>query len=345
MLQIRVGLPYASAGQLAQTAAALSAPTLISAGSLFRPGRGFRLGAAAYTTSAALDSAGFMAMMLGGYRWTVADYVEFVATNGGREYSGHPFPWAWWSAMDFCVEPEIASNRSVVESRIRQTEETWVECFEALEGWRREGVNDVPDPMPILQGRTPDDYVATAERLAARIDEAHPCVCPEDPEACEADWHREHRGLPALVGVGSMCRRPILGDEGILAVLGRLDAALPKHVQLHLFGVKGDALDRLGRWRDRVASVDSMAWDVAARYDAKRSGQAADVDLRSQHLRRWYSAQVRRADVSWARMAQLLRLVERIKTTPPAGATDADVETYVNRHLDELWEQARHALP
>ena len=95
--RILVGLPYASDGRLAAEARTLPAPTLISAGSLFRRG-GFRIGRAAWTTGASLDSAGYTAMKLGGYCWTPEEYVDAVVTNAGN--GAMPFPWAWWSAMD-----------------------------------------------------------------------------------------------------------------------------------------------------------------------------------------------------------------------------------------------------
>lgn len=293
-----LGLPYSEAGRLAQEASSLGAATLISAGSLYRAKagknrQGFQtIGRAAWTTGASLDSAGFTAMIQGGYRWTVAAYVAFVVTNGGDENSGRPFPWRWWSAMDYCVEPEIAGDRAEVERRIAMTVESYGETLDELEGWRQEGATDVPDPLPILQGRDPADYVACARALAAVIDARHPCTCPLGDEDCPAEWHRTTVGLPELVGLGSVCRRNVHGPDGLIAVLEALDAELPAHVRLHLFGVKGQALPHLAHLAHRIASVDSMAWDTRARVTAREAGIPNDTEHRAAHMRDWHGRQV-----------------------------------------------------
>lgn len=274
---VTVGLPYSSNGPLAATAAGMGATTLISAGSLRRKSaagvwRWAPIGDAAWSTAAALDSAGFVAMLQGGYRWDVDSYVEFVVTNRGD--GSRPFPWRWWSAMDYCCEPEIASDRAEVERRIELTVQSLGDTLEALDYWRDEGVTDVPDPMPILQGRTADDYIACAKKVEAML-KAH------------------GRTMPALVGVGSVCRRQLHGPEGLLTILEALDAALPAGVRLHLFGVKGDTLAHLaGGLGERVASIDSMAWDSAARWDALKAGESNTVKRRAGFMARWYSEQL-----------------------------------------------------
>ncbi len=268
---IRIGLPYASYGELAKAASRLGASTLISAGSMFRDGKFTPMGAAAWETNASLDSAGFTAMLAGGYKWSVADYVEFVVTNSGDGCM--PFPWSWWSAMDYCCEQEIAGDRAEVERRIALTVDSYKETYDEMEWWRDEGVTDVPDPMPILQGRTADDYARCAVELAK--------VC-RDGE------------LPALVGVGSVCRRGLHGPEGLLTVLDRLDRVLPADVRLHLFGVKGELLSHLSRYGDRIASVDSMAWDTRARKTAHEAGISNTVAHRAAHMVRWYHVQQQR---------------------------------------------------
>jgi hypothetical protein len=117
--------------------------------------------------------------------------------------------------------------------------------------------------MPVLQGWFPDDYLRCAEMM---------------PE------------LPTLVGVGSVCRRPLSGPTGILRVLAGLER-LPKHVKLHLFGVKGSAIAALAG-HPRIHSVDSAAWDAAARRERVRDGEtSANLRYRSSHMRRWYQAQ------------------------------------------------------
>lgn len=308
--RILIGLPYSNEGALSREAQALTAPVLISAGSLWRKGdepgqpktcghrKGFATGRAPWTSwGAALDSAGFTAMMLGGYRWTVAQYVEAVVTNCG--HGALPFPWRWWSAMDFCCENQIAPNREEVRRRMALTVATYAEILQELGAWRREGVTDVPDPLPVLQGRTADDYLWSAAALGEAIDREHPCICPLGrADDCAAEWHRAHAGLPALVGLGSVCRRDLRGPEGLLALLPALDAGLPSHVRLHLFGVKSGALLALRPWWHRIESVDSMAWDSAAREDARavyrRTGEnpSNNGERRARFMRSWYEAQL-----------------------------------------------------
>lgn len=70
--------------------------------------------------------------------------------------------------------------------------------------------------------------------------------------------------IAECVGVGSFCRRSLRGGNGVLEIVNALDKALPAHVRLHLFGLKGNALAALSH-HPRIASVDSMAWDVSAR--------------------------------------------------------------------------------
>lgn len=318
---IRIGLPYSSAGELTQQAQRLGASTLLSMGSYVRPPAGgvtgfptfagfSPLGAAPFSTPAALDSGGFTAMLAGGYRWTVDQHVDFVATNRGA--GEQPFPWAWWAAMDYCVEPEIAGNRAEVERRMQQTVDTYGETLDHLVDWWNEGVTDVPAPMPTLQGRTAADYVWSARAMAKEIDAHHPCSCPTTgPETCTAECHRDHAGLPSLVGLGSVCRRELHGPSGLLTILDALDRELPPHVRLHLFGVKGATLAHLDRFGTRVASVDSMAWDKRATEAVKEQRRAAGVahlrpgdegfipnttENRARHMREWYETQQRRKE-------------------------------------------------
>ncbi len=299
---VRVGVPAAS-GALLENA---PGPVLVSAGALWdKDARRFKApGLPVWWADAALDSAGYVAMAHhGGYPWSVEQYVELVVRGRGLcrrtddrddDVMGLPAPWAWWSAMDYCCEPQIASNRSEVERRIALTVSTYVDCLDVLGAWRAGGVTDVADPMPILQGRTPEDYVSCAEKLAAAIDAAHPCTCPRGGDECSADWHRAHAGLPELVGVGSVCRREVRGSEGILRVVGALHQALPPHVKLHLFGVKSAALRELAG-HPRVFSIDSQAWGTAARNAALRApgGKVpCTTALKIPMMRDWAARQV-----------------------------------------------------
>lgn len=202
----------------------------------------------------ALDSAGFVAMRAGGYRWTVQEYVDFVVTGDVRKTGGElPWSWLFWSSMDYCVEPEIARRRRQVVGRVQRTADALEEILELLEGWRVEGDTSTPDPLPVLQGWRAEDYV-TSIRLTEEV------------------LRRQGRGWPALVGVGSVCRRHRRGEAGLDRVLQAIDAALPPETRLHLFGVKGSAVRPLvERFPGRIGSVDSMAWSVAVRMDTLKA--------------------------------------------------------------------------
>ena len=267
-MKLRVGLPYLADSDSPLMHAAAGHPILVSAGAFYRPGDGFLrpLPRRAWSFDVALDCGGFTAMLKGGYRWSVEDYVEWVVMNGERAGDGAmPFPWAWWAAMDYCCEQAVAPDRAEVRRRMRLTVETYARTVETLRWWEGEGVNDVPLPLPTLQGRRPEDYLWSVRELAR----VHPLG-----------------RLPELVGVGSVCTRPLYGDEGLVPVMDALHEALPWWVKLHLFGVKGSALELLGRWPGRVASVDSMAWDRASRW-AKEAGRPHTVEARAEGMTRW----------------------------------------------------------
>lgn len=242
---VRVGIPEHT-GHLPRVAAQLGCPALVSAGRGWRDGRLRAPGPALDGLGdVALDSAGFVAMKVhGGYPWSVADYVRVA---GSRR-------WAWWAQMDLCCEPEIAGDRAAVLGRVQGTADLLRTCREEAD---RVGV---VAPMPVLQGWEPDDYARSAESADAALDGA---------------W-------PSLVGLGSVCRRELLGPAGVFAVVSRLDRVLPPGVRLHLFGQKGEAIAEL---RDcaRVASLDSCAWDDRARHalgDRRRALMAAEgIDL------------------------------------------------------------------
>lgn len=167
------------------------------------------------------------------------------------------FPWAFHAAMDFCCEPEIANDRPLRLLRIAATAQLLAQCRQEA---RSRGL---PMPMPVIQGYRPDEYALCAQWL------------PVD------EW-------PELVGIGSVCRRHVHGPNGILSILEALDAVLPTHVRCHLFGVKSSALAVLAN-HPRVASVDSMSWDVQARAE-RRTGR--DMAFRIGHMEAWADRQI-----------------------------------------------------
>lgn len=194
----------------------------------------------------ALDSAGFVAMKrYGGFPWKLTDYLDLAVSH----------PWIWYSQPDLCCEQEIASDRQEVGERVGRSAGLLGRCLHQLDVWGRE-VGALPDPMPVLQGWRPDDYLLSLE-LTARMLDLHA------------------RPFPALVGLGSVCRRQPKGEDGLVAVLTRLERELPAGTALHLFGVhsKGIAEFRDAPW---IASYDSMAWQAGSRRSANVEREAIE---------------------------------------------------------------------
>lgn len=257
-LQMRVGIPL-TGGALPAAAREAGYPVLFSANAFAttypsgheRAGdfAGFRLprGGQLDGLDAALDSAGFVAAArYGDYRWGVSDYYDLVQAH----------PWSWHAAMDYCCEPEVAGDRPLRLLRIAGTAVNLARCQAEA------GARGLPNPMPVLQGYTPEEYALCARWLTP------------------LPW-------PSLVGLGSVCRRHVDGPDGVLAILDAVDAVLPEGVRLHLFGVKSGALALLAK-HPRVAAADSMAWDLKARAE-RRTGR--DMAFRIGHMHRWMARQ------------------------------------------------------
>src|SRR5258708_2689092 len=248
---VRLGIP-ACFGRFSRIAATLGSPILVSANALRRNNRFYHPAPDLFGgADVALDSAGFVAMLrYGGYPWTQAEYVALAGSH----------PWAWWAAMDFCCEPQIANDQNEVTRRVLET-------AMMLERNRDEAdIQGVKPPMPVLQGWRPADYLLCAQMMG---------------------------DLPHLVGLGSVCRRNLGGKDGLLAILAALDRFLPRHVGLHLFGVKGSAIGVLAG-HPRIVSMDSQAWDRAARWEASKGGFSCSLAHREKHLRAWHRDQISR---------------------------------------------------
>lgn len=259
---IRVGLPLFG-GRLFYGVGP-DVPKLVSANALYcRRRQGF-LDADLLSKShrrIALDSAGFVATKLygGKFPWTLGEYVQLGALHA----------WDWWAQMDLCCEPEVAADREAVRARVAGTATLLSDCLAAARFLRDvEGASWASEPMPVLQGWEAADYRWSAELADATLD---------------GRW-------PDLVGVGSVCRRNMKGTAGIPAVIRALDDCLPPNVRLHLFGVKSAGLRELSA-HPRVASVDSCAWDFAARVEARKAQMSNTVEHRLSHLHTWLERQ------------------------------------------------------
>jgi len=262
MLDLYVGTPETT-GQIPSTLLRLKQPTLVSAGALWQPDtERFRPPGLVIIRMLRkmLDSSGFVRGKGGAYPWTVEQYADL----------GCQWGWDAWAQMDLCCEEAIAPHQAAITARVIESAKLHIACAAAA----RRHIGKTPGaqaPFPVLQGRRVDDYTRSADLLAT---------------ACGG-------ALPAFVGVGSMCTRPLRGEEGLLPIVEALDQLLPAHVTLHLFGVKGVALRYLLDF-PRVVSVDSMAWD-------KRASWLWDVEKvrldksRTRHriavLRKWIEAQ------------------------------------------------------
>ena len=135
----------------------------------------------------------------------------------------------------------------------------------------------VRPPVPILQGWSIDDYLRSLELTMQVWERWQPWLAP-----------------PSLIGIGSVCRRNLSHPKhGLYAILAALEGRLPKHSRVHLFGVKGTALDEI-KMMPWVASADSMAFDFQARVKAREAGRPKSVHLRSKAMEMWMSKAAQR---------------------------------------------------
>lgn len=263
---IRVGLANPNS-RMAIEMEKRDVPVMISANSLFdhdkKKFREFPL--ASTQLDFALDSAGFVAMAhYKRYPWSVPQYVEAAIVSCPT----------WWSQMDFCCEPGVARDREAVMQRVHATakllemcREEYFQCIRQAPEWEPAST----PPMPIAQGWEPDDYKLSVELM---------------DDVLGGDW-------PDLIGVGSVCRRHLNGPDGLWRVLHALDTVLPDNVRLHLFGVKGSAIQGIAH-HPRVLSVDSMAFELHARIDAREAKVSKTTDFRISTMERWLGRQTAR---------------------------------------------------
>ncbi len=263
-IEIRVGLPRPG-GALAAAARALGYKVMVSANSFVirntfgEPIRVRRPGHGFVGIDAALDSGGFVGMShYGEIPLPTEAYVHGVVAA---------YPWTWYAQPDYCCEPKVAASRTDVRLRQAASVALFLDCTAIAS---RAGL---PGPVAVLQGWTPDDYHRSWDLLPLGA-------------------------APPLVGVGSVCARPVHGPTGLMAVVHRIDRVLPPGVQLHLFGVKSAGIRAIlseGALDGRVRSIDSMAWDFAARVRF-RTGRT--IARRVGVMRDWHDGQVTLADAA-----------------------------------------------
>lgn len=219
--------------------------------------------------------------------------------------------------MDYCCEPQLAADRPLRLLRMAATVARYEACAGAA---RRRGLSA---PMPVLQGWTVAEYLQSLEWLAL------------DP-------------MPVLLGVGSVCRRHVRGLDGVLEIVEVLDGVLPSNTQLHLFGVKSDALSMLAG-HPRIASTDSMAWDFAARRQRPTSRNSA---FRIECLDRWVQHQQVRVSRGGAPLQRPLAFLfdEPVRSDFEALVLEAlalqHADLILSRdleYLDAVWSAKRDA--
>ncbi|WP_432263371.1 DUF7221 family queuine tRNA-ribosyltransferase-like protein [Cupriavidus sp. TMH.W2] len=288
-LVMRVGIPH-KGGKLAFHAFNEGFPVMVSANAFWQPAtQSFQFPQATDLSELdfAMDSAGYTAMkmwqakgtqrgMAGVFPWTYEQYIEFATLCGA----------SWWSQPDLCCEPEIAHNQEEIDFRINATATLLEGVLRVLYEWQNQLAKTcsasvvasmLRPPVPVVQGWSVSDYERSLDLL-------------------NAVWERWQPWLaaPALIGVGSVCRRNLKHPKhGLFAVLAALEGKLPKGSRLHLFGVKGAALSEV-KMLDWVASVDSMAYDFGARIKARESGISNSIAHRSSEMSRWMSAAANR---------------------------------------------------
>lgn len=176
-----------------------------------------------------LDSGAFTQVALqGGFRQSPQAYAGMI-----RRYARTGLIAA--STQDFMCE-RLALRATGLT--IAQHQALTLERFDAI----RDAGTDRVHLLPVLQGRSPEDYRRHLEAYGDRI------------------------GHGAWVGVGSLCKRQ--GDPAVIAAI--LDAILQDRpdLRLHGFGCKRTSLlDEAVR--SRLATADSMAWSYAARFEGR----------------------------------------------------------------------------
>lgn len=171
-----------------------------------------------------LDSAAFTEINTHGrFRWPVSEYAHQI-----NRWNDDGNLMAAVSQDYMCEDAALAMTGLSVREHQRLTVERYDELLELTPG---------VVIIPVLQGRTPDDYARHLEMYGDRIS--------------PGTW----------TGVGSVCKRTSVKE--IAAVLQRIRSERVD-VPLHGFGIKTTAL-KSSDVADALFSADSMAWSFAAR--------------------------------------------------------------------------------
>jgi len=184
-------------------------------------------------TTYVIDSGGYTAMdQFGGeFPWTVVEYDRFL-----REmYDERPFEWA--AVMDLACESDFDDILSV-EERVDRTIENTVALFDR---------NPAYPVLPVLQGRTIEEYIECYERL---VDHGIDC---------------------SYVGLGTVCR---LSRQSELRDVERAIRTRTGVESIHAFGVKISSFD----YGVTFETVDSKAWSWKLMFGLQYEHDGADRD-------------------------------------------------------------------
>lgn len=282
-LTMRIGIPH-KGGQLAVHAEKQGYAAMVSASAFFDWKSGaFKVPQVTPLNNIdwALDSAGFVAMnllrqkgpqrgMAGIFPWTYEQYLNFASEM-------RP---AWHSQPDLCMEPDLCIGAEEADWRLRATATLLFGSLMVLHEWQNQlaretsesVVRDLLRPVvPVAQGWNLSQYLRSIDMMMEVWEYWQPWVAP-----------------PSLIGIGSVCRRDLHHPEhGLLAILAGLEGRLPPGCKVHLFGVKGAAIEKIRSMFDFVASFDSMAWDYGARRKARAAGVSNTMLHRSAEMTRW----------------------------------------------------------
>ncbi|MFC5550168.1 DUF7221 family queuine tRNA-ribosyltransferase-like protein [Massilia aerilata] len=290
---MRVGLPH-SGGRLAAHAFNEDFKVMVSASAFWnRATRQFHMPKATDLSELdfALDSAGYTGIlnfqrnglqdgMACVFPWDYAAYMEFANLSGC----------SWYSQADLCVENQVARDREAIDYRIRATATLLEGMLQILYAWQNElsrscnstvVANLLRPPVPVLQGRNIGDYLFSLELL-------------------NSVWDRWNGWLdtPALIGVGSMCRRDLHDpEEGLYAIAEALGRNFPKGSRAHFFGVKNQALNEIPKM-GFIASSDSMSYDFNSRVKAHKARAPNSMERRTKEMSEWMSAAMARVSAS-----------------------------------------------
>lgn len=300
-------------GELMDYGVSSGLPLLISANAFARVNArrefvGFNLAAAKRIPAhvdCALDSAGFVAAAhYGDYRWSIDAYLDLAAS---RE-------WAFYSAMDYCVEPQVAPDAATRRLRVDATVARYFQCAD------RAAQRGLDRPLPVLQGHFASEYAYCAESLALG------------------------KGTK-VVGIGSVCRRHLHGPDGLLAIVEALDRVLPPDTVCHLFGAKGSALPALQQagLGHRVGSTDSLAWDMSVR---RAMPVGRTQIMRARAMVDWHARETRQLRAVGQRAAVLPCSAAERRKDALEVATEAVGAAFGDLHgsQDIEYREAKHLL-